>query len=187
MKRFIALLFAVVLFASCDDGDIIVTDFDFDAESELQMCKSGNKNVLYIINNDPVESIVFTFADEDFDGRFADDIESEERVISLGGDNELIYRTFDEQINGKNYYCTGVPPSEPAIKTEFRNKDGGRIDLITTVIDQEVDELDGTVTKTFRTHAVARDFTLKNSHKEEEIVRETMHLGSFTKTATYDL
>lgn len=187
MNRFLTALFVLLLFTACDDGDFIVTDFDFDSQSNLKMCKSGKNNVLYIVNRDPDEAIVFNFEDEDFDGTYTEDVESEIRTISLGGKNALIYRTFDAPVDGGNYFCTGIPPTEPKVTTEFQNIEGGRIELITTLLEEEFDEIDNTSIRTFEIRALAKDITLKNVDKEEEIVRETLLLGFFTKKATIEL
>lgn len=187
MNRFLVVLFALLLFTACDDGDIIVTDFDFDSDSSLKMCKSGKNNVLYIVNRDPDEAIVFNFEDEDFDGTHTEDTESVIWTISLGGKNALIYRAFDAPVDGGKYFCTGIPPTEPKVITEFQNIEGGRIELISTLIEEEFDEIDNTSNRTFEIRAIAKDITLKNVAKEEEIVRETLLLGFFTKKATIEL
>ncbi len=37
MKKFILLIFTLLLVLSCNDGDLIVTNFDFEA-AQLQQC-----------------------------------------------------------------------------------------------------------------------------------------------------
>ena len=61
MKRFLIAIALLGLLTSCDDGDIIVTDFDFE-DSTLQFCDGPDKFVIYATNNDDVnESISLEF------------------------------------------------------------------------------------------------------------------------------
>src|SRR5690625_298925 len=188
MKNFFYLLFACLLFFACDDGDKIVTIFNFDAESDLKLCHVGSTNVLYIVNSNPDEAIAFNFSDEDFDGTFIENDISQTLIIEIGGNNNLIYRIFDSSLSGgTNYFCSGIPPAEPKIQQEYISKNGGYIELKIYLTDQEIDEAEQTITRTFETHATAHDVTFKNVSKDEEIVEEILKLGFFTKTATFDL
>lgn len=191
MKNYLFVLIALITLTSCDDGKAIVTDFKFDGRSELNICKSGNSTFLFIVNTDPDESISFSIPDRDFDGTLSEENEEEEdgviRTVELGGENELVYRTYDDQLNGQSYFCSGVPPTEPKITDEYKSKDGGYIDLITLLVDESVDEATNIVTKTYETRVIAHDVTLENKSKDEEIVQETLRLGTYIKTTTSDL
>src|SRR5699024_5287244 len=187
MKRYLFLVFAIFLFISCDDGTIIVTDFDFNSDSELQLCKTeSSTNVLFIVNSDPDESIAFNFSDEDFDGTY-EDIEEDEQIITIELDesDRLVYRTYDGSIDN-TYFCSGIPPTSPKVTGEYISKSGGSIDIITTLIDEEPGE-NNTVICTFVTRAVAHNVTLKNSSSDEEIVEAELQLGSFKKTAQFEV
>lgn len=186
-KTFIFLLISIFII-SCDDGDKIVTNFDFDSDSDLRLCKVEEKNVLYIINSDPDEAIAFTFNDANFEGTFIEDDVSQSLFVDLEGNNKLIYRTFDASLSsGSAYFCSGIPPTEPKVLQEFESKNGGDIELTTYLIEEEINEQENTITRSFETYATAHNITLKNVNKEEEIVEETLKLGYFTTSATYDL
>lgn len=190
MKKHLPVLGLLFALISCDDGEAIVTDFKFDAESDLNLCSTDEQNILYIVNTDPDESISFAFSDEDFDGTIPTDEEEEDeitQIVELSNSNQLVYRTYNDQLEGKEYFCSGVPPNEPKITDEYKSIDGGYIQMITILVDEDVDELANTVTKTFETHVQAKDITLENPIKDEEIVQETLQLGYFTKTTTIDL
>ena len=60
MKKILLALLSVALFYSCDDGDIIVTSFDFGDQS-LQLCGDPGDYVFFKINNDAQESISLYF------------------------------------------------------------------------------------------------------------------------------
>jgi len=182
------LFLLIAFFISCDDGDKIVTDFDFDEDSDLKMCKVRSNNVLYVVNTNPDEAIALNFSNDNFDGTFIEDDISQTLLIEIGGNNQLVYRTFNESLDGgTGYFCSGIPPTSPKVLQEYYSKDGGYVELVTYLIDQEVDEAENTVTRVFETYATAHDITLKNIAKEEEIVEETLNMGFMTKTETYDL
>ncbi len=188
MKKTFILLLTCLFFLSCDDGNRILTNFDFDSDSDLQLCKVEEKNVLYIINNDPDEAIAFTFNDENFDGTYAEDEVSQSLIVELEGNNHLIYRTFESSLSsGSAYFCSGIPPTTPKVLQEYESKDGGYIELVTYLIEEEINEQENSITKSFETYATAHHITLKNVSKDEEIVEETLKLGYFSSSATYDL
>jgi len=62
MRRLLFGIFSIALLNSCDDGEIIVTNFDFE-DSTVQFCEGPNRNVFYSINNNDVfESISLEFS-----------------------------------------------------------------------------------------------------------------------------
>lgn len=138
IKNIVALLFFIGIFVGCDDGDIIVTTFDFDSETQLTLCGENTTKVIYAINNEPIESISFNFEEEDFDGVFFDTIPNQPpRSITLDNNNKLIYRTYSAEITQGNYFCNEVPPSSPRVLEEYTSTNGGSVILTTTVIEQD--------------------------------------------------
>lgn len=127
MRRLFLSILSFSLLTGCDDGDIIVTDFDFE-DSSIQFCEGTNKNVFYAINNDGVfETISLEFRnsqltlDEDGNFELPDPIDE---VISFPLDNQnnrVIYRLYDGEIpTGANaYFCNVVPPSSPGVVEEW--------------------------------------------------------------------
>lgn len=187
MKKITLLLLALVLISSCDDGDFIVTDFNFNSESDLQLCQSGATNVLYVVNKDPSESISFNFSDENFTGIIIGDSLTKTQTVQLSTTNKLVYRTYDGELNGAAYFCSGIPPIEPHVTEEYHSLDGGSVALITTLKSVTVDSVQGTFERTFETYAVAHNITLKHNSKDEEIVEEQLSFGSFNRKATFNL
>lgn len=188
MKNLFLLLLVALTFIGCDDGDKIVTNFNFDEESDLKLCKVNSNNVLYVVNTNPDEAIALNFIDENFDGTFIEDDITQTVLVDLSTNNQLTYRTFEESLDGgSGYFCTGVPPTSPKVLQEYQSKNGGYVELVTYLVNQEIDEVQNTVTRVYETYATAHDITLKNIEKEEEIVEETLKLGFLTKTVVYDL
>ena len=132
MRRLLFGIFSLSLLAACDDGDIIVTDFDFD-ESSIEFCDGPSKNVFYAINNDGVfESISFEFRNNelsfDDDGNITppDPIDEEITINLDDQNNRIVYRLYDGEIpTGSNSsFCSVVPPSQPRVVEEWISGSG---------------------------------------------------------------
>ena len=68
-KAFIILTIVSLFFqSSCDDGDIITVEFDFNDTFALESC---NDLVFYKTKNDPSESLSFVVKDINFEDLFA--------------------------------------------------------------------------------------------------------------------
>lgn len=190
MRKWVLLVLIFTIFTGCDDGDTIVTDFEFDNKSDLKRCQNGSTNVFYIINTDPDESISFSFEDEDFDGIIEDkDKDEQTKTVDVNDNNEIIYRTYDDKVNGRDYFCSGTPPTKPNVTDEYTSKDGGEIEIVTQLIDREEEtdpEGNVMIKRIFETFVIAHNITLERRDKEETIVQETLHLGSFQVTDETD-
>lgn len=155
MRLYSALLILMLtLFTSCDDGDIIITTFDFEEESFDGMCSSQRDKVLYHINNgDVFETLTIQLNNSAFsteDGRLVRQAQNlslplnsntiETIRIPLTGNNEIIYRTYDATVPN-NYFCRDIPPSTPRVVQEYRSV-GGEI-VITTSFQYNNQDHDG--------------------------------------------
>lgn len=131
MKNVLSLFFAALLLISCDDGDLIVTDFDFD-NPQLQWCGNTQSQVLFNINNDLVnEAIAFRFNLETPEVQFFS-LEEGQIEIPLNATNQVIYRVFDGEVED-SYFCSAIPPVAPNVTEEYRSTTGGEV-LITTTL-----------------------------------------------------
>ncbi|MGB7785989.1 MAG: hypothetical protein WBL27_07805 [Salinimicrobium sp.] len=131
MKKLFSLLCTALLLISCDDGEIIVTDFNFDNQA-LSWCGDSEDQVVFNINNDQVhEAIAFRFSMDTPEPEF---FSTEEGQISipLNSNNQIIYRVFDNTVDD-SYFCNEIPPVAPTVTEEFRSTTGGEV-LITTSI-----------------------------------------------------
>lgn len=149
MKKVIALLFLSISILSCDDGDIIVTDFDFD-DVTLQFCEGPDEDdedeelqyVFFKINT-ANESIALNFTtdlpiltEQSEDSDDANDDGNYE--IELSGDDQVVYRRFDSEITS-DYYCNAIPPSTPGVLEELISTSG----VITIRTSGDFDDNDG--------------------------------------------
>lgn len=138
MRRLIFGIFLMGLISACDDGEIIVTNFDFE-DSSLQFCEGPDRNVIYAINNNDVfESISLEFSNNqlqaDEDGNL---IPPEEEQVSFGltGNNRVVYRIYDTEVPN-DYFCNVVPPSSPQVIEEWVSGTGATVRINTGFTDE---------------------------------------------------
>jgi len=139
LKSFFKYLFSfclIVCLFSCDDGDIIVTTFDFDQETPLSLCQQDNENVLYYIDPTTNEAISFEFNLGGFDGTFPGLVEPEPIVLNINNTNRITYRKLSSQPDG-DYYCLQVPPSSPQVLEEFISTTGGTVTIRISILEQD--------------------------------------------------
>jgi hypothetical protein len=123
----ILLLMIILLLASCDDGDIITTDLDFQ-DTDLQACAiitNGTtfNHTFYKLGNGNNEGLVLTLSTPDniveaiatsgiFYGPYA-----------INSTNIFEFRKFSGEPNA-NYFCSAIPPSFPGINEVFAATSG---------------------------------------------------------------
>jgi len=143
MYRYLGVLFLLVFFTSCNDGDIIVTTFDFENQ-ELSVCGEGTSKVLYNINNENIfETISFTLSSSQLSNLANVLATNTDQPISLQltGSNEIIYRTYDGTVP-TDYFCGVIPPSSPKVEEEFKSV-GGTVEISTIIRDETDHDKDG--------------------------------------------
>jgi len=146
MKKYILLFLTSICFFACDDGDIIVTTFDFDEDAVLVACREVDQvgeisdqpiTLLYTTNTEPNESLSLTLSGSEFTGKFSGIDEQDSLVVNLNQTNKLVYRTYDAPINGSEYFCNDIPPSQPKVLEEYTTTNGGQVVFTTTIIEQD--------------------------------------------------
>lgn len=145
MKKLFLVLLSVIVLASCDDGDLIVTDFNFE-DQDLQFCAgTSDRNVLFKINNtltNEAIALVFTLPAEN-DNFLID--ETGTFVIPVNQNNRLVYRTFDAEVRA-DYFCSEIPPSTPNVVDEYRSTTKGEIVITSTFLNALDHDQDGVPT-----------------------------------------
>jgi len=147
MKRLCYFVISVLTLLACDDGDIIVTSFDFD-EIDLELCRGSFKDeyVFYKINDDTFESVSLDFVSE----VFSDTIVTETPIIIDLEDNaNFIYRRYTSEITS-DYFCGTIPSNDIVVDEELVGIAGdAEISVIITVeddgdgVDAEDEDLNG--------------------------------------------
>lgn len=141
MKKVLAAIFLFSVLASCDNGDIIVTSFDLQ-ESNLKLCGTTDKKVLYAINNDDVfESMSLQLQDNNLEDSLQNVLTTnttEDLEISLSNSNRLVYRLYDSEVPS-DYFCNQIPPRDPKVQEEYWSTTGGRVVISTDFNDESAD------------------------------------------------
>lgn len=138
MRSLAGVFLLLFLFTSCDDGDIIVTTFEFEDEN-FNLCSEGRNKLLYHIKSDNVYE---TLSLELNSPRFST-VDNELTVddlpvtIELTGSNRIIYRTYDGPVPA-DYFCGNVPPATPRVLQEYRSV-GGRVIIRTLEVANRTD------------------------------------------------
>ena len=127
MRKLFFISILLSLFSSCNDGDIIITDFNFEA-SNLNNCGSPGAYIFYNINNSLfAESISLVLETSDI--LF---LESGTVEYVLNGITYAVnYRKYDDDITD-DYFCSNIPPTTPNVTIEFLGASG--IALLTTIV-----------------------------------------------------
>ncbi len=133
MKKWLVLTGIVIGLGliSCDDGDLIVTSFDFD-EQNLQSC-TDFEFVYFKINPDNNETLALEFTTS-----LPFESEIGQKELSLSASNQVTYRRFNSDVSAA-YFCNAIPPTSPTVAEEFTSNVGD-VTLTTT---GELDDADG--------------------------------------------
>jgi hypothetical protein len=129
MKKIFLILFSIVLFGACDDGDIILTTFDFEDES-LQLCTGSEGYVFFKINSTTAESISLQLGTSN--NLF---LEDSTIVTVLDGNAHFInYRRYTSA-PGSDYFCSNIPPTNPEVTVDYFGGSGVATLEVVTLLD----------------------------------------------------
>lgn len=137
MRTFFFTLFILCLVTSCDDGDVITADLDFD-QGELTRCENNNDSYLiYDTRNDPSESLSILIprnaqTESFFMQAITDTLEVNMSTIRFN------YRTYNRNLSN-NELCNIVTPADLNITEDFEAQTGAQIVFTSTIIDDDLD------------------------------------------------
>ena len=144
MRNSLYLILVLNFLTSCDDGDIIVNDFEFDSRT-ISLCEGiGKTKVMYKINNQDVfEAISLVANNPNFSDASKVISQNTASTISfeLSGTNKLNFRTFDGEIPS-TYFCSDIPASSPDVIEEFVSV-GGMVVITTEAVSANETDTDG--------------------------------------------
>lgn len=118
MRKLCVFILLTALLVSCDDGDVIVTSFNFE-DAILQVCEGATSLVFFKINDESNESLSLQLAVEegDFEQSAALQFQLNETT------NFINYRTFDSPPTA-SYFCNSIPPTSPIVLQDYIGTDG---------------------------------------------------------------
>ncbi len=132
MKKSIYILIIAIILHSCNDGDIILTSFDFD-NANLETCGSQDSYVFFKINSAAQESISASLTDANGFFLQTDTIE----YVLDGTNNFVNYRKYSGAVTS-SYFCSSVPPTSPLVTVDyFANSGIARLTTSTTLNDND--------------------------------------------------
>ena len=119
MRKLFFIPIVLSFFLSCNDGDIIVTEFNFDP-TNLDNCGGPGAYVFFNINNsETAESISLSLETNDI--LF---LESGTQEFVLNGtSNTVNYRKYGADV-ASDYFCSSIPPTAPTVTIEYIGASG---------------------------------------------------------------
>lgn len=136
MRYTLVLLFALFLITSCDDGDVLNINLEFD--TELEVCTNDvNNYTVYDIRTEPAESLSLVFPRSTENNLiFVPEVSPYERSFSIDNANVFFnYRTY----NQTPIFCTTIPDSEIIILEDYQAASGAEVKITTTFVDSDDD------------------------------------------------
>lgn len=113
MKKILILFITSLLLHGCNDGDIIITTFNFD-DAELKTCGTVGNYVFYKVNPEALESLSLKLGVTDSIYKTA-----ETKSYTLNGTTNFVnYRTYDGTL-GTAYFCSSIPPTSPNVMEDY--------------------------------------------------------------------
>lgn len=144
MKKSISILLLILIVFSCDDGDILTVEFDF--EDTFKTC---GELVFYKTKTDPAESFSIqitspqTSLDDILSYSFVNSdevyttIDNPELSFTINGNtNRFNYRRYNTISD--DYFCNDIPPAEIEI-IEDNESTSGTIIITTSLIEDDND------------------------------------------------
>ncbi|ARV10706.1 hypothetical protein BTO05_03530 [Winogradskyella sp. PC-19] len=143
MRNIFVVLVALFLMSSCDDGDVITIDLDFD--QELSLCSNNTDSfIIYDLRNDPSESLSLVIprsTSEVVPFFNPTPLDNPESITIDNASNRFLYRTYNRDLldSGSNQeLCSAVIPSDLIIQESYEAT-GGTAEITTTIVDDDND------------------------------------------------
>ena len=134
---FVLIVCLILPLNSCDDGDII--DFELDFDNTFEICEGDNDLVFYKVKEDPSESFSLQVSNT----RIEDLLEVDENGIyeetfSITASTPLIYRTYSNNELPDDLFCSVVQNSEVQITNNDESTSGSAL-LRTVLVEDDND------------------------------------------------
>lgn len=128
------MLLIALSVTACDDGDITLQSFDFEAQT-IQNCNTNE--LLFKIKGS--ELLLVTLPSSATTNQVTP--ENQPRVIQVNTSNQVLYRKYSGNLT-VGTICSAIPPSSPSVAKEW-TATGGTIEIITSERRNANDELIG--------------------------------------------
>ncbi len=135
MQKIKVVIIALLLCFSCNDGDIIDVEFNFDDSFAYTEC---GQIIFFKINENSNESLALSLSGISVDDLFDfDDIlnDVEDTIVierTLNGTTDRFnYRTYSGEVSGNDLFCNPIPPANIDVLSEEESQSGTVIITIT--------------------------------------------------------
>ncbi|MBO6880797.1 hypothetical protein [Winogradskyella sp.] len=140
MMRRIFIVLSLLLLTTCDDGDIITVDLEFN--KELDYCTNSTESFLiYDLREDPSESLSLIIPrgnDQEFPFTEATP-EGDPTLFTINESSiRFLYRTYNRSL-GNNELCELVPSGDLTILDNYEAASGGTVVATVTIQDDDND------------------------------------------------
>lgn len=177
-----------MILLSCDDGDVIVTTFNFE-DVPLKTCGDIGNYVFYKENTQGFESLSLKLATTDTIYKRADTL-----IYDLGSNTNFVnYRSYDGPL-GNNYFCSSIPPTSPKVIVDYLAI-SGKAEIIVTF--ENINPLHrnsysnglnpnhnrGTIQKNVQ--VTLKDIVLVSG--DDQIIQQTLNMGRIENVETVEI
>ncbi|WP_370479562.1 hypothetical protein [Tamlana flava] len=119
---FVLITFVLLPMNSCDDGDVITFELDFD--DTFEACET-DVLVFYKTKSDPSESLSITISTLTLEDILnVDESGVFEATVTIGTSNPFNYRTYNNTTLPSNLFCNAIPNSEVKLKEDIVSTSG---------------------------------------------------------------
>ncbi|MFI1771489.1 hypothetical protein [Thalassobellus citreus] len=142
---YILLPLSLLTLYTCDDGDIITVEFDFD--KTLELCREDNIDnfvtkdnyVLSDVRKDPYESLILLFPYSTANEAIFNPTEANTETELIVNNSSVIfnYRTYDG--DPSDLICQDIPGSGTNILSDYSAAAGARVSFLSTFTDDDDD------------------------------------------------
>jgi hypothetical protein len=174
MKKIAGLLLLIFLLNSCDDGNLIQEDIDFE-DFTTQNCSTNN--IIYKINDK--EALIIEIPSTNFVNDPTTD--NSPRTLSISStSNRVVYRFYNGTVSTDNI-CETIQPATPIVIDQW-SATSGTIQITTTAIKSNNATENSTKITGYNHYINLKDITF--SIKNGEQTFRTLPFGNYTTTAT---
>ncbi|MCZ8229739.1 hypothetical protein [Flavobacterium sp.] len=169
MKRFLGILFLIVMISSCDDGDLFLEDINFD---KATVAKCSKNDIIYKLNEK--EALLLELPGVIFPS------ETKTQEITIGGSIRVVYRFFNGTVNTDNI-CETIPPATPIVVDQWTANAGGKIIITSTPIKSTDATTNSTKITGYNHNIVLKNITFQKTNGTQ--VYDEFRFGDYKTTA----
>ena len=138
MRSLLILLFCCNFLLSCDDGDVLNVQLDFDKNLTLCEPPASSNFILYDTKNDPSESLTLLFPDNaQAQSILYPTVSGNMETMTINKSSvRFIYRTYNGDPN--DYICEDIPDANVSVNENFE-AESGTANFISTFEDDDND------------------------------------------------